>query len=358
MTEQAKFLLSGHDTAECAYYLAPGKNCEIDYAALAYQKEKLRYDKSRTPKVIKLGGIDFLLQPYGSSSGYSYVIENSDYVISFGEFMKPSFFVKYKCLALWQKGLDTLHAEFMEWAESIGLYAYHAESLSRVDFSFDFEIPERDFDENSFISMAKKDSRYRNNRVAQTFQFGKGDIVLRVYDKIAEIKEESNKTWFYDLWETEQNVWRIEWQCRKPILKRFELLTVDDLFHGQGDMLHYLASEHDSLRVPNNDKNRSRWPLHPLWLNLQAQIKNMACLGVYRAIDNEARLETRITRIAISMLGYAKQMAAIDCVKHNKPMVKCEAVIEQLATKIMQVHDPFTWRVDVEKKINKIRLGQ
>ena len=83
MTDNFKFLLSGHDTAECAYFLTPGKNCEIDYAALALQKEKLRHDKSRTPKVIKLGGIAFQLRPYGTSSGYSYVIENMDYVISF-----------------------------------------------------------------------------------------------------------------------------------------------------------------------------------------------------------------------------------------------------------------------------------
>jgi len=227
-----------------------------------------------------------------------------------------------------------------------------------VDFSFDVQLPERDFDENSFVSMAKKDSRYRKNLVAQTFQFGKGEIVLRVYDKVAEIEEESHKTWFHELWGTDQQVWRIEWQCRKMILKRFGLLTVNDLLIGQGDMLRYLAAEHDTLRVPNSDSNRSRWPLHSLWAGLQVQIENMECQGVYREIDHEARLEERITRIAISALGYLKQVAAIDCVKKGKQMVTFDEALERLDFKVRRAFDPFSWRVDVEKRINQIRMGQ
>ena len=358
MSEKYNFLLSGHDTVESAYYLTPGKNCLIDYAALSLQKEKLRLDKSRTPKVINLGDKEFLLRPYGSSSGYSYVIENEDFLISFSELMTPSFFVKFKCLALWQKGLVTLHEDFMDWSKLIGMHAFHEESLSRVDFSFDFEIPKLDFDENSFVSKARKDSRYRKNLIAQTFQFGKGDIVLRVYDKIAEIKEESHKTWFYELWGTDKNVWRAEWQCRKPVLKRFGLHAVDDLIHGQGDLLRYLAAEHDTLRVPNSDRNRSRWPLHTLWAVLQGQVSNMACQGVYREIDHEARLEQRITRIAISVLGNLKQVAAIDCVNKGQQMESCDEAIARLCDKVKRVHDPFTWMVDVEKRINQLRLGQ
>jgi len=126
MNDPFKFLISGHDTVECAYYLACRGDCAIDFAQLAVDKERLRLDKSRTPKMIRLGQTDFLLHPYGSKSGYSFVIESPDLVVSFGEFMSPSFFVKFKCMALWQKGVASLHEQFMEWADSVGLYAYRA----------------------------------------------------------------------------------------------------------------------------------------------------------------------------------------------------------------------------------------
>ncbi len=90
-------------------------------------------------------------------------------------------------------------------------------------------------------------------------------IFLRVYDKIAEIKQQSDKVWFFLLWEEDENVWRIEWQIRKAVLKKFGIVTFNDLKNRQGDLLYYLAVEHDTLRIPNNDSNKSRWPLHPLW---------------------------------------------------------------------------------------------
>lgn len=140
MTEHLQFLLTGHDTVECAYYLVPGYDCQIDYAWLSYEKEALRQSKSRDPKVITLGGREFLLKPYGTPSGYSFVIEDADFQISFSEFMSPSFFVKFKCQALWQQGLLRLHQALLAWAKAVGLQSHREESLSRVDFSFDLTI--------------------------------------------------------------------------------------------------------------------------------------------------------------------------------------------------------------------------
>ena len=66
--------------------------------------------------------------------------------------------------------------------------------------------------------MTDSDSQYRKNRKVQTFTFGAGEIVLRVYDKSAEMTEASNKTWFYPLWRQDKDVWCIEWQLRKETL--------------------------------------------------------------------------------------------------------------------------------------------
>lgn len=261
-----KLLLSGLDTVECAYYLKPGSQCKIDFAALREQKETIRQSKNPESGVLKLGDTEFMLSPNGTKSGYTFLISNQLSTIQFGEFSDPSFFVKFSSLALWNRGAKAMHENFLCWADSLGLVAVRSESLSRCDFAFDFHLPEVDFDEDNFVTTTNKDSQHRKNGTVQTFTFGRDEIVLRVYNKSAEIEEASKKYWFHPLWgDHTENVWRVEWQVRKETLKRFGLRTFQDLFEGYGDLLRYLVSEQTSLRVKTDDSNRSRWPVHPLW---------------------------------------------------------------------------------------------
>ena len=64
------FVLQGIDTLQCAYSLWCGPDSALDFAALLAQREALRVSGSRDPAVVTLGGAEFLLQPYGNSSGY------------------------------------------------------------------------------------------------------------------------------------------------------------------------------------------------------------------------------------------------------------------------------------------------
>lgn len=352
-------LLQGIDTIECSYYLYPkGSRASFNYEQIALERERMRSIKQREPSRISIGGQDFLLYPYGNKSGFPFMMESEDAVISFGEFNNPSFFVKFKSIALWRESAIGLHEKFMSWASTVGLAAYREESLSRVDFSFDYDLPEVDFDEGSFLSLAKKDCRYRKNGQVQTLQFGMGDVVLRVYDKVAEIREQSGKTWFYELWGADRDVWRIEWQVRKAVLKRFSIRTFDDLVTGQGDVLRYLATEHTTLRKPSDDTNRSRWPMHPLWMDLEREIALLDKWGVYRSIDNKSLAEEKIARIAVSINGYLKRIAAIDCVLHNKPMLSKDDALTRASELIDRMNDTLSWQADVEKRIDQIRAGK
>lgn len=353
-----KLLLQGIDTLECAYYLRASSDCLMDYERLTARREELRQAKFREPAVVDLGNSSFLLQPYGSASGYPLVMSNGDFQIQFGEFNNPSFYVKFLSEALWRDSALGLHRRFMEWAASAGLQAVRDEGLSRVDWSFDYYLPRIDFNEDSFVSLSVKDVIHREERKAQTFSFGTGDVRLRVYDKVAEIVQKSGKAWFFRLWGCSGNVWRIEWQARKPILRRFGVRTLADLEERQGDVLRYLVSEHDSLRVPNEDTNRSRWPLHPLWIDLRAHIDELAGLGVHREIDPELAMEERLTRIAMSVYGYYKRVAALYCLRQGKDAASREAAAEYLERYLKRVHDPLSWSLDVEKRRNQMRLGQ
>ncbi len=351
-------LLHGLDTVQCAYYLHAPEGQGVDFRLLAWVKADLKQRKSREPKQVLLGDTPFFVYPYGSSSGYPYVLRNEDWKIELGEFNNPSFFVTFTSQALWRESAFLLHEKFLRWAASLGLTAGHAECVSRIDFSFDYHLPEMDFSADCFVSLSSKDSQHRQDGQTQTFTLGRGDVVLRVYDKVAEIQQQSDKVWLYLLWGRDTNVWRIEWQVRKPVLRDFGIRTLADLQQSQQPLLTFLANTHDTLRQPTADTNRSRWPLHPLWVDLQARIAEWDSLTVSRVLGQEVVLQERLMRLGISVYGYLKRLAAVHCVQHKKQTVTLEESFRQLEHLVKKVHEPLDWHADVEKRMTAIRLGE
>ncbi len=356
--QHLKLLLHGIDTLQCAYFLHAPERQGIDFQVLAEQKEEIRQSKSKNPLPVKLGNAEFLLHPYGSSSGYPFIISNGDFKIELGEYNNPNFYVTFRSQALWQDCAFSLHDKFLTWARSVGFVPFKEERLSRVDYCFDYTLSEIDFDEDSFLSRSSKDSQYRENGKVQTFSLGKGDVVLRVYDKVAEISQQSDKVWFFLLWGQDKDVWRIEWQVRKPVLKRFGIKTFENLQEQQGDLLWYLAAEHDTLRIPNGDSNPSRWPLHPLWKDLHEKIEKLNHLGISRVYGENAILEERMMRMAISMYGYLKRVAAIDCIQKGKKLISSDEALNHVGKLIGKLHEPLAWQMDVEKRIKEMKLGE
>jgi hypothetical protein len=352
-----RFLISGLDTVQAAYYLRPTNGSTFSFESLLITKERLRADKVREGEPVSIGDWSFILQPYGSSSGYPLVLKNPQFTVECGEYNTPGFFVTFRSEALWQQGAKALHEHFLTWARSVGLVAVKVESLSRVDFAFDYLLPVVDFTEDSVVSLSSKDSQHRENGALQTLTFGRGDIVLRIYDKVAEIAQQSDKVWFFQLWGETEKVWRMEWQVRKDALQRFGLRTFEDLFAGQGDLLRYLATEHESIRVSNADSNRSRWPLHPLWRDLLAQIESFDSQGTYRSIDPQAALDERLLRMAISVYGYLKRIAAITGMQHAEDFVSLPTAQERMEQLVYRVHSPGAWRLDVQAKRDQMQLG-
>lgn len=354
-----ELLLSGVDTVECAYFLRAGIGCRLDFQHLAVGREALRSAKVREARPVTLGSKQFMLAPHGTGSGYPLLLTNADMAVQCGEFNSPSFFVTFRSHALWHQGAQALHQEFVDWTGELRLHAVRAEALSRVDFAFDVRLPSLNFDADSFVTLASRDAQHRKDRKAQTFRFGEGDVVLRVYDKSAEIRESSQKDWFYALWGgVTEDVWRIEFQVRKDILRRFSIRTFADLDAGAGDLLRYLMHEHTTLRVKSDDSNRSRWPLHPLWALLQREAATLNVQGVLRSFDAEEALRERLMRLAISVEGYVKRAAAVECIRQGKASMSHDAALSTLAVLLKQVHDPLSWSVDVGKRIDQIRLGQ
>ncbi len=353
-----KLLLHGIDTLQCAYFLVPSGTAGIDFQWLSEEKERIRQSRFREPYAISLGDTPFLLHPYGTVSGYPFLITNEDFKIEFGQFNNPSFFVTFKSQALWRETAVFLHEKFLRWAASVGYAPFREEGISRLDFCFDYDLANVDFGEDDFVSRCDKDSQHRENGKVQTFTFGRGNIVLRVYDKVAEISQQSDKVWFFLLWGQDQDVWRIEWQVRKEILRQFGIRTFSEMENRAGDLLRYLSEEHTTLRKADSDPNRSRWPLHPLWIDLQDKIGQLPMLSIRRVLGKSSVLEERLVRMGISVYGYLKGAGAVVCAQQGKETVAPEVALRFLLGRMWQAYDPLNWRIDVKKRVDAIERGE
>lgn len=153
-----------------------------------------------------------------------------------------------------------------------------------------------------------------------------------------------------------EGVWRIEWQLRSAALRGLDIRSLADLLELGGDLCLDLAQNHTTLRRPNGDSNRSRWPLHPLWEDLQRRVEGFGRQGLLAVRDDPASVDERLLRIAQALYGYVKQVAALNCVRDDLPGLSVDEALSRTSTMVRRMHEELTWRTDVRQRIDRIRL--
>lgn len=353
--ELPKLLISGIDSLYVSYYL---DGLGFDWEDLDYRKEQLKQDRRQDFTRVLLGGQGWNLMPYGKFP-YAYTLRNEYFQIFLAKNNSPNCYVQFQSKGLWTKGVDWLHNWLLDWFDELAIKQTRTESVSRVDFAFDFDLPVIDFKQDDFISRAAKDSLWRQHGTAQSFIFGSGTVVLRLYDKVAEIEQQSEKYWFYDLWGQEKNVWRIEFQIRSNRLKKIGINSLEDMKDFRGDILRELAIKHTSLRQPTNDINRSRWPYHPLWKSLLDAIDQEPQTGLIETFQPANSLNYSLNHQLRSFYGDIKGLGSLLSVmrSRNTPM-SFEKTLELLPKLLEKTHHPILWTTDVQKRMDKRRMGQ
>ncbi|MGH6888560.1 MAG: hypothetical protein ACREHF_05110, partial [Rhizomicrobium sp.] len=221
----------------------------IDWEQLAHQKERLRHSPGSDFAEIEFGGERFALHR-GGRKPYSFVLSNRAFTLSLGERIQPRCYVQFHSGLLWRKRLDGALNRFHSILANIGGHETRPAIVSRVDAAFDFAIGEPGYRVEHFVSEARKDATWREHQTPQSFQFGKDEVVCRVYDKVAEIEQQSGKDWLFDLWGTREGIWRCEFQIRGERLKDAGISTVAQLRAYLPGLVRHLAKHHTSLRVP------------------------------------------------------------------------------------------------------------
>jgi hypothetical protein len=328
----------------------------IDWESLALQKERLRHSSGSDIAEIEFGGERLALHR-GGRKPYSYVLSNRAFTLSLGERVQPRCYAQFHSELLWRERLDGALNRFRTMLANIGAREVRPEVVSRVDAAFDFAIAEADFRVEHFVSEVHKDATWREHQAPQSFQFGKDAVVCRVYDKVAEIEQQSGKDWLFDLWGTREGVWRCEFQIRGERLKDSGIATIAQLRAYLPDLVRHLAKNHTSLRVPKRDRNRSRWPRHPMWAGLIASADQLVEPPECPPPPLRTGILYPLDRQLASLQGDLKAIAAL--LSHQRPEspLTLDQLFRWLPRMIGRRHSPELWRADVIAKIRKRELG-
>jgi len=352
-----RLLASGFDSLYVSYFLDFATSA-VDFAQLAYEQQRLKDIQENDFKVLNLGTETLALLPHGQHP-YRFVFECDAFRIAIAERMQPSCYVQFLSKGLWRDGVHALRTRLDAWFASMNLKPVRREIVSRADYAFDYDVPECDFRIGDFVSRASKDAGFRGHGRPQTFVFGTGQTVARIYDKVAEIEEQSRKYWFYDIWQQGTNVWRVEFQVRSKRLQEIGIRTLDDLDILIRDLLHGLATNHTTLRRPNGDTNRSRWPLHPLWLSLIRDIEAGSRTGTIGVLSEKNSAEYRREKIVRSQYGNLAAFAALEAVVSGRPGVRSlEETLYDFRKSLAFLHSVPLWEDAIERKIQAYRLGK
>jgi hypothetical protein len=188
-------------------------------------------------------------------------------------------------------------------------------TASRIDLYVDVQgwQPERE-DFPRFVCRAQRKWEFEADRQMYTrgrrlsgFTFGRGAVLARIYDKTLELAVRG-ETWPEVIWrnaDRERPVWRVELQFRRPALKAFGLRTVADVLAVRQELWDY-GMRWLSLREPDGDSNRSRWPEAPEWRVLREAVMGSPRSELVRE-RKEAASRQRLLR---GFVGYATSLAA------------------------------------------------
>jgi hypothetical protein len=331
--------------------------------------------------------------PYGARGGYGLVLETDDFsikVLGKGIPNRPGLFVELRShfLHTHPSGPQGACEEALYWLQSHLLYdqdertvhdraSFNAVRLSRVDLHADWQggwvpTPADGLDDSPhrFIKPARvKWQAFTDGTTFTGFVFGSGSVLAHIYKKSHQAAQKFDDAYFALLAERNpgtfnpnQEVWRLEFQLRREGIKGFKLyaepdpadedavinaeLSAEDLEHigtlprffsHQTALWRHLTQHWLRLVIPDEQANRSRWPMDPAWLLLHEQYGPLANA---EPLDEQSQIIVRGARytgksrlLRRMLLGVVDSLEVEDASPASASLASLMRWIERIAAK-------------------------
>jgi hypothetical protein len=314
-------LYCGVDTLEATFIgdLVEGLSDELDLCKAIAQG-------ADNPESFPIDGESFFVSPRGQGK-YAWVLGDPRMLIRLSRSTKPGLptaSVRLRASALASYGHEPLWNQAVSVLSKLGSLVPN--TLSRIDLCCDvqgFDFTDADFER--LVSPASYRAIHKDGE-GVTYQVGKGDVVMRIYRKDAELKAKK-KLSYARLWESHPDydptapVWRIEVQLRGQVLKELQARQVSTAFSKLGKLWRF-GLEWGQLRVPTEDTTKKRWPVDLAWSLLslawgegepEPRIRKAA------ALEREERVLSRILGAVATLGAYSGQTELIEVLIHASP---------------------------------------
>jgi hypothetical protein len=282
---------------------------------LDFMKKQVQDTENDSIPVFKENGFDWNLYRTGTAK-YTFRLKSGDVTLMFnrrkssGEI--PNCRMEIGSLSCWSPGFFAIYERVKTFLSCYGGKVIK-ERVSEVHMAADFigtDIKAVDLcDQSKWIAKARDfnphdriplrrghqepepdeldfNPHYTNRRFTGV-DMGKGNLMLRIYDKVTELKRSRathKQQVFSEIWGLskfdEQSVTRVEYQVRRPKLREFadaeekRIDTVADLVNALRSLWHYLTTEwtrHTENPV-NRNHNQSKAKVSEFWQKVQAVV--------------------------------------------------------------------------------------
>jgi hypothetical protein len=191
------------------------------------------------------------------------------------------------------------------------------ESVSRIDLAADFVsgLSMESWSREAWVTRATEIHSYAVDGNFTGWTVGlRGAIGCRLYDKVREIFA-SRKPWVMNQWIPAgwtggEPVWRLEFELKRDFLKERGFRALDDVLENLNGLWSYATTEWLRLTVPNpQDSTRTRWPVHPFWIDL-ASVDWQSALNVPLQRFSNSRVPNDERQIAVMLGALSSYMAS------------------------------------------------
>ncbi len=311
---------------------------------------------------IELGTHNFEVGDKGRSI-YPYVLKDGWFQLQVskqGAINKPLAFALISSGLLTTQPLDFIFEDLNACIADLGHFQREI-NLSRVDLCCDFvtSFPLADVKEFQWITRAKNIDRHTDSKRFSGFSIGMGGFLsARLYNKTIEMKKNPRPyleaLWKNEGWDSSEEVWRLEFQFRRPVLKQFAVLSLSDLENGLAGLWNYASSQWLRLAIPSEtDNTQSRWPAASLWQVLQG--------ASWSGEPSLARIDIDKTRIPSNKFLFENGLSALSSYMAIHDLSLVEDGVREFMKAAYAYHkerEPYTGLDLQGYLVNKIREKQ
>ncbi len=245
------------DLKQLAQSTEPGEVGKAQLALADHIFEVKEKGASLFPYILEDGAFRIQLSRPGHKSPMAYVKVSAAYLAHVGPVEA-------------EQHLYSLLSELGELKESA--------KVSRIDLFVDFQssVDMESWDRTDWVTRASSINAYAVSGYFSGWSVGLGGVIsARLYNKLLEIvvsgKDGILPLWKQGGWDGQGVVWRLEFELKREVLTQKGLSKLYQVLEHLNGLWSYATTEWLRLTLPSDDdKTRSRWPIHPLWGFLSA----------------------------------------------------------------------------------------